>query len=334
MELPSTISIASSLFLPIVSFFLGIIYGYEIRKVSARLQSRRGPWLLVPKSLRGTLGVTRLFQPLYDIIKLLCKESLLPSTSTKGLFRSSPYIALICVIVAAAFTPVATYSHFASFELSLVVILYLLLGVPFAFILGGAASASPWGVIGSQREAELMLGYETPLVIAAFSIATMADSLSVQKIIDVQATRLPFLLLNPLAAVAFLVAIIGKLHLKPFDVPEAEVEIVAGPVTEYGGRLLAIIEIVKTFLIAICVGLFIALFLAGGLVPGYEKLFSIPTFLLEGLLIVLVMTMIHTLNPRFRIDQALIWYVRVPTILAISGLVWAYAFRHFFPAFI
>jgi NADH-quinone oxidoreductase subunit H len=140
--------------------------------------------------------------------------------------------------------------------------------------------------------------------------------------------------LNPLSAVAFLVAIIGKLHLKPFDVPEAEVEIVAGPATEYGGRLLAIIEIVKTFLIAICVGLFIALFLAGGSVPGYEKLFSIPTFLLEGLLIVLVMTLIHTLNPRFRIDQALIWYVRVPTILAISGLVWAYAFRHFFPAFI
>ncbi len=50
--------------------------------------------------------------------------------------------------------------------------------------------------------------------------------------------------------------------------------------------------------------------------------------------IVLLMTLIHTLNPRFRIDQALIWYVRVPTILAISGLVWAYAFRHFFPAFI
>jgi NADH-quinone oxidoreductase subunit H len=123
-------SIASIVFLPIVSFFLGIIYGYEIRKVSARLQSRRGPWLLVPKSLRGPLGVTRLFQPLYDIIKLLCKESLLPSTSTKGLFRLSPYIALVCVIVAAAFTPVATYSHLASFELSLVVILYLLLGVP------------------------------------------------------------------------------------------------------------------------------------------------------------------------------------------------------------
>ncbi len=316
--------------LPLASFLLGVIYNYEIRKISARLQSRRGPWLIVPKPLRGTLGTTRLLQPLYDILKLLYKESLTPRTARAKVFKSAPYVALICLIVAAVLTPFAGYSPFGSFEMSLVAVLYLLLGVPLAFILGGASSPSPWGVVGSQREAELMLAYETPLVVGAFAVAVMADSLSIQRILQMQVARYPFLLLNPFAAIAFLLAIVGKLHLKPFDIPEAEVEIVAGPTTEYSGSLLGIIEITKMLLTSVCIALFVNLFFAGGAVPGLEPL-TTPIFVLEGFLIVLLITLIHTLNPRFRIDQALKWYAKTPTLLAIVGLAWAYMIKQLFP---
>ncbi len=332
MELSSQIiSLASIAVLPLASFIVGVVYNYEIRKISARLQSRRGPWLLVPKPLRKTLGTTRLFQPLYDVLKLLYKESLVPNTSRTRIFRAAPYVALLCLVAAATLIPFAGYSPFASFELSLVAVLYLLLGVPLAFILGGAASSSPWGAVGSMREAELMLAYETPFVIGAFAVAVMADALSMQRILNVQISQYPFLLLNPFAAAAFLLAIVGKLHLKPFDIPEAEVEIVAGPITEYSGSLLGIIEIGKILLTSVCISLFVDLFLAGGVIPGLQYQLTTLIFLVEGFLIVAFATLIHTLNPRFRIDQALRWYVKIPILLAIVGLAWAYTFRYVHP---
>lgn len=316
---------------PIISFLLGVLFNYEIRKVSARLQSRQGPWLLVPKSLRKTMGTTRLLQPLYDVLKLLFKQSIIPETARSKLFIGAPFIALFCLIAASILTPLAGYFAFSPFELSLVVLLYLLLAIPFAFILGGAVSSSPWGVVGSQREAELMLAYETPLVIGAFTIAIMADSLSLHEILKFQFYNYPFLILNPFAAIAVIFGIVGKIHLKPFDIPEAEVEIVAGPSTEFSGKLLGILEIDKILLTSVSVSLFINLFLAGGAIPGMQhyRMLTVLFFLLEGFLIICFVTLIHTLNPRLRIDQALRWYVKIPIMLAVLGLIWAYFVRYF-----
>jgi NADH-quinone oxidoreductase subunit H len=324
-ETVQAISLLGVAVLPLSNFILGMVHNYEIRKISARLQSRRGPWLLVPKAVRQNLGTTRLFQPLYDVLKLLYKESFVPETSRVKIFKAAPYAALICLVAATTLTPFGGYSPFANFDLSLVALLYLLLGVPLALIMGGAASSSPWAVMGSQREAELMLAYETPLVISAFTVSVMANTLSIHKILTAQAAQYVFIFLNPFAASAFLLAVVGKLHLKPFDIPEAEVEIVAGPITEYSGSLLGIIEIGKILMTSICIGLFVNLFLAGGNIPGLSYPLTIVTFVLESLVIVLLVTLIHTLNPRLRIDQALDWYVKVPTLLAVIGLVWAYA---------
>ncbi|MBS7625557.1 NADH-quinone oxidoreductase subunit H [Candidatus Bathyarchaeota archaeon] len=315
------------------SFILGIIYNYEVRKISARLQSRKGPWLIVPRPLRKSLGTTRIFQPLYDIIKLLCKETIIPSTARKRLFIAAPLIAFLCLVGASAIVPIGGYSDLSSFDLSLVALLYLLLGVPFAFILGGSVSSSPWGILGGQREADLMLAYETPIVIGAFTTAMMAGSMSIKKIQVAQTLSLPYLILNPFAAVAVLLGIIGKLHLKPFDIPEAEVEVVAGPVTEYSGKLLGVIEINKMLLTSVCTGLFVDLFMAGGAIPGLNlhSPVTVLTYVIEGLLVVAVASLIHTSNPRFRIDQTLEWYVRTPIILAVIGLCWAYILRYIYP---
>ncbi|MEM3596487.1 MAG: NADH-quinone oxidoreductase subunit H, partial [Candidatus Bathyarchaeia archaeon] len=237
------------------------------------------------------------------------------------------------LVASSTIVPIGGYSAFSSFDLSLVALLYLLLGVPFTFILGGSVSSSPWGVFGSQRESDLMLAYETPIVIGAFTTAIMAGSMSIQKIQVAQTQSLPYLILNPFAAAAVLLGIIGKLHLKPFDIPEAEVEVVAGPATEYSGKLLGLMEVNKMLLTSTCIGLFISLFMAGGAAPGVSlnSPSAVLTYVAEGLVIVAVASLIHTLNPRFRIDQALGWYVKTATFLAAIGLCWAYILQYIYP---
>ena len=321
---------------PLVAFLLGVAYSYEVRKVFARLQSRRGPWFIVPSALRSTFGFSRTLQPLYDILKLLYKETLVPKSANKQLFKFSPYLALVCLIIATWFIPLAGYSSFGAFEFSLVVVLYLLLAVPIAFILGGAGSSSPWGVLGGRREAELMLAYEVPLVIGIFSTAIMANSLSLAEIVSFQTQRLPFIFLNPFAAIAVFSALVGKLHLKPFDIPEADVEIVAGPITEYSGKLLGIVEAVRAILVFACVALFTNVFLQGGLVfSGYiSSLFSAILFIVQGFIITFLISLVHAANPRYRIDQAFAWYTRIPLAASLMGLVWAYAVKYMFPTLI
>jgi len=318
---------------PVIAFLLGVAYCYEVRKVFARLQSRKGPWFIVPSALRPMLGFSRMLQPLYDILKLLYKETLVPTSANKQLFKIAPYLALISLVIATWFIPFAGYSSFGAFEFSLVVILYLILAVPMTFVVGGAGSSSPWGVLGARREAELMLAYEVPLVIGIFAAAIMANSLSLAEIVNFQKQRLPFIFLNPFAAIAVFLAFVGKLHMKPFDIPEADVEIVAGPITEYSGKLLGIVEIVRTILIFVCAALFTNVFLQGGLVfsGSLSPLFSVVLFIVQGSLITFFISLVHAMNPRYRIDQAFGWYARIPLATSLIALAWAYAIKFMFP---
>ena len=327
--------VISCIVIPFIAFFLGIIFYYEIRKLFARMQARRGPWLLIPGPLRPLLGYSRLLQPLWDILKLLYKETIIPETANKKLFKTAPIFALGCLIVATLFLPIAGHSPFDQFEFSLVVVLYLLMVVPLALVTGGSGSSSPWGVIGSRREAELMLAYEVPLIISVFSVAIIADSLSLAKIVSFQNTPLrTFLLLNPFAALATFLSMVGTLHLKPFDIPEAEVELVAGPLTEYSGKLLGVWEMVKAFLIFISTALYVNLFLGGGMVrsllpAGLPSIIaSVIVFLVEAGIVVFVYTIVHVANPRYRIGQSFRWYMKIPLALAILGLIWAYVIKH------
>ena len=328
---PISLILTGLVLVPVIAFVLSIIYAYELRKVTARLQARRGPYFIVPKEVRSVLGVSRLFQPLYDILKLLYKETIVPSTAIGSVFRTAPYVALASLIATLYFVPMGGFSLFGQFEFSIVAISYLLLMVPLALTVGGASSSSPWGAIGAQREAELTLAYEVPQILGIFALAIMANTLSISSLIDFQNQRIPFLILNPFAAVAVFIALIGKLQIKPFDISEAEVEIVAGPVTEYSGRLLGILEIMKTLLTFLVPALFIDLFLGGALVRTTTLNYpaSAALFILESLFIVVIAAVIHVYNPRFRVDQAFKWFSRFPLLLGLIAIVWAYAIKIF-----
>jgi NADH-quinone oxidoreductase subunit H len=326
---PISLIVTGLVLVPVVAFVLSIIYAYELRKVSARLQGRRGPYFVVPKEVRSVLGVSRLFQPLYDILKLLYKETIVPRTASRSVFMAAPYVALASLIATLYFVPMGGFSLFGQFEFSIVAISYLLLMVPLALTVGGASSSSPWGAIGAQREAELTLAYEVPQILGIFALAIMANTLSISRLIDFQNQRIPFLILNPFAAIAVFLALIGKLQIKPFDISEAEVEIVAGPATEYSGRLLGILEVMKTLLTFLVPALFIDLFLGGALVRTTTLSYpaSAVLFVSESMIIVLIAAIIHVYSPRFRVDQAFKWFSKFPLVLGMIALVWAYAIR-------
>jgi NADH-quinone oxidoreductase subunit H len=243
----------------------------------------------------------------------------------------APYIALGSIIVTLFFLPIAGFSPFGQFEFSLIVILYLLLILPLALTIGASASSSPWGAYGAQREVELTLAYEIPQVLGIFALAITANTLSISNLIEFQLQNIPFIFLNPFAAFVVFIALMGKFQVKPFDISEADVEIVTGPLTEYSGKLLGILEIVKTFLAFLIPTLFIDLFLGGGIIgtlanPQYP--FSIIVYIIEGLVVVLLIAVIHVYSPRFRIDQAFRWFLKYPLIIGVISIIWAYTLRY------
>jgi len=326
---PISWAVVACILVPLVAFTLSIIYSYELRKIAARLQGRRGPYFIVPKEVQSILGISRIWQPLYDILKLLYKETIVPATSNKKLFTTAPYFALASLILTLYFVPIAGFSLFGQFEFSIVVISYLLLMIPLSLTVGGSASSSPWGAIGAQREAELTLAYEVPQILGIFALAITANTLSITNLIEFQNQRIPFIILNPFAALAVFIALMGKIQVKPFDISEAEVEIIAGSATEYSGRLLGILEILKTLLVFLIPTLFIDLFLGGAIVGSANlyNAFTVSLFIAESAVIVLVVAIIHVFSPRFRVDQAVKWFSKFPLVMGVIAIIWAYAIK-------
>ncbi len=314
------LSPAAALLIVGVAFVVGLLYDYEVRKLFALMQSRRGPLFIVPKDLRLKWGTTRVFQTLYDVLKLFSKQqTFVPNGSRYFIF--APYFVLACMIVTPLLLVIGGFTIFGGFEFSLVVLSYLLFTVPFALIMGGAGSSSPFGAISIRREMELMLSYEVAFIIGAFSAALLADSLSLAGIASYQAHALPIALINPFAAAAVFFAMIGKLHLKPFDTTEAEAEIVSGYFTEYGSRLLGAFLSARVLLLFALVTLFTNLFLYTAAVPPI-------LYFVEAFVIVFLLTLVHTIAPRYRIDQAVKWFAKAPLVLAALGLTWSLLLKY------
>lgn len=320
------ILIINSILVLLIAFILSIIYSFFLRKVYARLQARKGLWLIVPKEVRKALGFSRIFQPFYDILKLLYKESLIPKTARKRLFKLMPYLALLSIVLSILFIPITGFSPLGNFKFSLIIVVYLLLIPSLSIVIGGYSSSSPWSAIGANREVELALIYELIQAFAIFSVAIMTRSLSLLDIVKFQISHMPFIVLNPFAAIAFLLAIVGKLKIKPFDISDASVEVIAGPETEYSGRLLGILELGRIFLIFVYTTLFIDLFISGGLT------FLPPiSFIVESLLLLFILALINSINPRYRLDQAFRLGLKYHIPIGIMAIVWAYLIRLIIP---
>ncbi len=319
-------TILEFILIPIVAFTLGCIFFYEFRKLYARMQMRRGPYF-----------PARWYQVFADVLKLLSKKPKVPGTAKKKLFFFAPFLALACTIATFWLVPVAGFSPLSNHEIGVLLLIYLLYGPPVAYVIAGASSGSPYGVVGSKREILLLLAYEVPFILSLLSIALMTGHvkhavLSVQGIVDYQTTHrlnvfgidLPawFLFLNPFAAIALFLSVLGKIHVKPFDIVEAEQEIVYGPLAEYSGWLLGLFKIegyIKFFLISTI----IVDFLLGGAMTNFTWL-TVIYFLVLTAIIVFIWALIAVLMPRYRPSDAFAWFIKYPLVFSILSIIWAY----------
>ncbi|MCD5397896.1 NADH-quinone oxidoreductase subunit H [candidate division NPL-UPA2 bacterium] len=287
---------------------IGLLASWIDRKVTARVQYRVGPSLL---------------QPLVDIVKLLGKETLIPAGASRITFLLAPLVGLTSVALVATLLWLNNLNPARTFLGDLLVVLYLLTIPSLSIIIGGFASGNPLASLGASREAKLVLGYELPFVLAVlvpviragFSVR-LGDILSFQGQNGVMAGSLS----GVLALIVAIMCMQAKLALVPFDMPEAETEIIGGPLIEYSGAGLAIYRLMKNMLLFVLPFFLIILFLGGLRFEGLEILSS----LLKYVGLVALITIIRNTNPRVRIDQAVRFFWGPMTIMAGVAVILAF----------
>jgi NADH-quinone oxidoreductase subunit H len=288
--------IAALLFFPGGLFLLaaGMAYEWLDRKLLARLQNRLGP---------------RWFQPLADTIKLLAKEEVVPDGINRILFVGLPVVALAGALTAALYTPLLGLRPSFSFSGDLIVTVYMLSLLTLCTGLAGANTLGRFSLVGAIRALTQLFAYEAPFLMALMGPAIVAGSWQIDEIMAYSGTHL-LLLAQPVGFIVALVGLMGKLELPPFDAPEAETEIVAGALTEYSGRGLALFHLGKN--VELVVGLtLIAAFYLGGL--------SNPiAFLIKTLGLLLLIAILQSLMTRLRIDQTVGLWWRYGALLVLG----------------
>ncbi len=271
------------------------------RKLHARLQNRVGPpW----------------FQPLADLIKLLAKEEVVPCDANPRMFGVAPLFALTGAVTAFLYIPLWKAQSLLSFNGDVLVVLYLLTIPTLAFFIGGWYSTSLYARIGSVRSMTQLFAYEVPLFMGILAAALLADTWSLGEISLFYSAHPGYWLFNIVGFAISIIALLGKLEKTPFDIPEAETEVVAGSFTEYSGRLLAILKMTLDVELIVGASLLVAVFLPFGIV--LNPLIAFVIYLLKVLALIALISLLRTVVARLRIDQMIdfCWKYMVPLALA------------------
>jgi NADH-quinone oxidoreductase subunit H len=273
-------------------FFLAVaggILSWFDRKITARVQFRKGPPLL---------------QPFYDFFKLLLvKETILPKSGSPAVFLMVPVFALTGATLAGVLIFLPLLDITSGFKGDLFVIFYLLTIPSLSYILGALASGNPLAAVGASREMKLIISYElTFLLVVAAVILKAGLKTDLWTILEFQKEGSPFIgsLSGVLLFLAATLTIQAKLALVPFDMPEAETEISEGIFIEYSGIPYALIKLTKYIMLIILPAFLAAMLFKGN---SWWNLLMIPG-------IVLLLTLIRNTNPRVKIKQA-IWFFLV-----------------------
>jgi NADH-quinone oxidoreductase subunit H len=287
-----------------------VAFTYMERKVIARIQDRVGP------NRAGPLGVLQGFA---DAVKMLTKEDITPVGADRIVYNLAPAIAVLGTILVYAVLPVAPGVIGANMN---VAILYTVAVGGFgtiAVLMAGWSSNNKYALISAFRVVAQLVAYEIPMVIAIIMVVLAAGSMQMGQIIAAQ--DVPFLITLPLAFIIFLIATIAEIGRSPFDLLEAESEIIAGFHVEYSGMKFAFFFIGEYMHLFVGAGLATALFLGGWRGPGASDasvlgaLLGFIYFLVKTVLVIFLMMWIRGTLPRFRIDHLLDfgWKFLVPT---------------------
>jgi NADH-quinone oxidoreductase subunit H len=288
-------------------FLCSLICEWIDRRVTARLQGRIGPpW----------------FQPLADWIKLMGKEDVLPLEASARACTLLPIVSLAAVLTASLYIPLGGRVTQA-FEGDLIVVLFLLSIPALAYFLAGWVSGGVYSVIGGHRSLLQYFSYEVPFLMALSGPAILSRSWSIARIAAWQSEKLWAVVFQPLGFLLAVVGLIGKLKRVPFDIPKAKSEIVAGPLTEFSGRKMALWHLSLGIKTVVGIFLLTNMFLGGS---GVSRVLPPPiTFGLKALLILTMLSVVGVLYARLRIDQmaSLGWRVLAPLgLLQTLATVW------------
>ena len=288
----------------------GLLLAGVDRKVVARMQHRIGPPIR---------------QPLYDFLKLLGKETIIPHAANRTAFLAAPIIGFVSLALIMLFIPIMGFTAFSG-SADLIVILYLITVPGVALIVGGSASGSPYAGIGISREMVTMMAYELPFVIVLLAVAKRVggDQLvfSMEAIARWQAENgnMAFQWSMIPAALAMLLVVPAEVGTQPFDVAEAETEICEGPLIEYSGSALAVFKLNAAMKMFVMSGLFTALFL-GGYRTGVGLVDCMLFLLLCAVVTVLCMSTVHAVTARLKIEHLFRFYWTFVAGLATVSLI-------------
>jgi NADH-quinone oxidoreductase subunit H len=288
------------------SAIVGAFLSWFDRKISARVQFRKGPPVL---------------QPFYDFFKLLLvKETILPKHGSPVVFLLAPVFAVSGATMAGVFILLPLLNITTGFRGDLLVIFYLLTIPSFSYIIGALASGNPLASVGASREMKLILSYElTFLLIIAGIIMKCGQKFDLYSVINAQQTGTSFIgsISGALLFIAGLFCIQAKLALVPFDMPEAEAEITEGIFIEYSGAAYALIKLAKYIMLFILPSFIIALLMSGFRLEGIHILWAI----LKILAVVLLITIVRNTNPRVKIKQAISFFLIWMNLIVIIAIV-------------
>ncbi len=303
----------------LVFTLLGIIFtNWYVRKVKAHMQNRIGPLYTGPFGL---------LQPIADLIKLFSKEDIVVSgypARAPAFFLTLAMGSLVALLL---MTPIAPYPLQAPYDIYIA--LYLLVWPTVAIAIAGYLTPSPFTIVGTARVLSLTLAYELGFVLSVLVPVVLASRyLGAEYSLYTTCTRAWMLWTKPLPAIllaiSLLTAILSlqcKTMMKPFDIPEAETEIVAGPFTEYSGPKYALILMLHDQELFVGALLLSQLYFGGPIPLINNPLLAAVVTFVEYLAITLVVTWIHASTPRYRVEQALNWFWKYLLPLSALALV-------------
>ena len=292
---------------------------YFERKVIGHMQARLGPMRVGPHGL---------LQPIADFVKLFFKEDIVPSNADKPIFLIAPVISVVAALASLAVIPLWETFTIANINIGILYILALSSVGAYGIILAGWSSNSKYSFLGALRSSAQVISYEIAMGLSLVGIIMLAGSANLIDIVNAQ-SKYPFILTQPVAFFVFLMAAIAETNRAPFDLPEAETELIAGYFTEYSGMRFGL------FFVAEYAGMFIMsaiaaiCFLGGWKGPHFWIFSHVPNIvwlLLKVYALIFFYYWIRATLPRYRYDQlmSLGWKLFIPLTLAniaVTGLV-------------
>ena len=322
------IFIALKVLLIVLPLLLSVAYlTYAERRVIGLMQMRRGP---------NVVGPFGLLQPIADAVKLMFKEAIVPTPASKVVFIIAPMITFILSLVGWAVIPFSEGWVLSDMNVGVLYILAVSsLGI-YGIIMAGWASNSKYAFLGAIRSSAQMISYEVSMGLVIVTVLLVTGTLNLSEIVEHQ-RNMPFwihLLLAPMAVV-FFISVLAETNRLPFDLPEAESELVAGYNVEYSSMSFALFFLGEYANMILVSAMTVTFFMGGYLPPfGMSFLYFVPGFIwfvLKVCFLLFVFLWIRATLPRYRYDQlmrlgwkvflplTLFWVVLVASLLLVTG---------------